>query len=253
MALDCGGLIGSATTVDSTMAAETRAAEVAGHGRAVRARIGLGATLADRGYDLPRGELRMVLGRSGYVALVRLEDGRLNVDAALDASAVRDSSPGEAIEEVLGEAGQPPLKGMPALGWRGASAEPRTALTAPAGRVIGLLTHDGAAEPFTGSGTRDTLDCGVAAARLVGAALRDPGVDVASAWSGGGPAAPALGRPLTRVLEWALRRPRVAKAAVWTLGIVPDVGRPVVRASRRRSGASGRRRPSGGNGRLPTR
>jgi hypothetical protein len=45
-------------------------------------RVGLGAIVAGSSYDIGVGELHMVVGRAGYVGLVRLEDGTLDVAAA---------------------------------------------------------------------------------------------------------------------------------------------------------------------------
>jgi flavin-dependent dehydrogenase len=54
-----------------------------------RCLIGVGTTLPSTAIDLLAGELRMVVGRLGYCGLVRLEDGRIDVAAAIDRGAVR--------------------------------------------------------------------------------------------------------------------------------------------------------------------
>ena len=51
-------------------------------------RIGVGATLPADAAILPAGELVMAVGRQGYVGLMRLEDGRIDVAAAVAPAAV---------------------------------------------------------------------------------------------------------------------------------------------------------------------
>ncbi|NDH94853.1 MAG: hypothetical protein EBZ13_10060, partial [Planctomycetia bacterium] len=51
-------------------------------------RIGVGATLPSASGSLPAGLLAMAVGRSGYCGLVRLEDGRIDLAAALIPAAV---------------------------------------------------------------------------------------------------------------------------------------------------------------------
>ncbi len=56
-----------------------------------RNRIGLGTTLPAAAGTLPLGRLVMAIGHHGYCGLVRLEDGRIDVAAAVDSGAVADA------------------------------------------------------------------------------------------------------------------------------------------------------------------
>lgn len=51
---------------------------------APHSRMGIGATLPMHSLHLPAGELMMVVGQYGYCGLVRLEDGRIDLAAAID-------------------------------------------------------------------------------------------------------------------------------------------------------------------------
>ncbi len=68
---------------------------------APEARIGLGGLLRDDP-SLPRGVLRMVAGRDGYVGLVRTEDGSVNVAAALAPDVVAERGPLGAVQADVG-------------------------------------------------------------------------------------------------------------------------------------------------------
>lgn len=116
-------------------------------------RIGAGA-VADGGPSwYAAGRIYMACGAQGYVGLVRLEDGRLNLAAAFDAAFVKATGgPGAAAACVLDEVCWPPLPGIRMLGWRGTpwltSAAPRVA----AERLFVLGDAAGYVEPFSGEG-----------------------------------------------------------------------------------------------------
>lgn len=80
-----------------------------GNGRmrrmAASRRIGLGTTLPPEAAALPAGELLMAVGQGGYVGLVRLEDGRIDVAAAVAPKLVAATgTPATAIETLLADA-----------------------------------------------------------------------------------------------------------------------------------------------------
>jgi len=127
--------------------------------RAGRCLIGLGATLPYDAYPLPPGVLSMAVGPTGYCGLVRLEDGRLDVAAAIDRLAVRAAgSPAVAVLAVLGAAGLPGLSGAVVESIRSAPIRATPFLTrsappaAAAGRVLRIGDAAGYVEPFTGEG-----------------------------------------------------------------------------------------------------
>ena len=73
--------------------------------RSQRERIGCNAVVEADNKAYRAGTVYMAVGSSGYVGATRLEDGRLNVAAALDQRAMRDRGPGALVDEVLREAG----------------------------------------------------------------------------------------------------------------------------------------------------
>ncbi len=99
------------------------------------------------------GVVYMVCGQHGYLGLVRLEDGRLDLAAAFDASWLRKwGKPGAAAAALLDEVGWPAPENLTALPWRGTPALTRRPQRRAAERVLVLGDAAGYVEPFTGEG-----------------------------------------------------------------------------------------------------
>lgn len=137
----------------------------AGRQIAAANRIGVGATLPPGVSDLPPGELVMAVGEQGYCGLVRLEDGRLDIAAAVAPEAVASQSPATAVQAILTSAGLAELplgtarmRGTPLLTHRHGYAEGRVFRTGDAAAYV---------EPFTGEGMGWALTSG----RLLGEAV----------------------------------------------------------------------------------
>src|SRR6185437_5410016 len=65
----------------------------------------------------------MATGRGGYVGMVRLEDGRLDLGAALDAAFVRSSGGlGPAAAAIIGTTDWPSIPGLAEFVWKGTPA-----------------------------------------------------------------------------------------------------------------------------------
>lgn len=137
--------------------------------------IGLGTTLpADVG-TLAAGELVMAVSRAGYAGMVRLEDDRIDVAAAIDPTAVSSAgSLAAAIDTILTEVGGIARRSVPhgALATAAIRATPplthTTPLTSGAHCTI-VRIGDAAAyvEPFTGEG----IGWALASARVLAGAL----------------------------------------------------------------------------------
>lgn len=97
--------------------------------------------------------IRMVIGNHGYAGLAPLEDGRLNVAAAIDPEYLKTkSSPTDALLSLFEEAGETPPAGLAEMSLRG--TRPLTQTTSPRSLERLLLLGDAAGyvEPFTGEG-----------------------------------------------------------------------------------------------------
>jgi flavin-dependent dehydrogenase len=201
-----GPALRSPATTDGNPAARARilragsvilAAGLAEHVRVVRAdgmpvprdrrvapssRVGLGAVLpastswefGNDSAELPSGELVMAVGPRGYCGVVRLEDGRLDVAAAVDRRLLTETGdPGRAMLRVLDEAGCD-VRGPLADALVAGPCRATPPLTHRAGTTVGetgriFRVGDAAAyvEPFTGEG----IGWALMSARLLAATL----------------------------------------------------------------------------------
>ena len=161
---------------DTSTSIDGRLARHAGHDRRGRlvaqgSRIGVGTTItaASPGYraaalDLPVGELVMAVGHHGYCGLVRLEDDRLDLAAAVDRKLIAaEGGPAAGIAHLLHEAcGKSPLATamqQAILAVPGATFRATPPLTHHSPRIAGATQRifrvgDAASyvEPFTGEG-----------------------------------------------------------------------------------------------------
>lgn len=158
-------------------------------------RVGLGTTLPAVAGGPPPGELVMAVSRRGYCGVVRLEDGRIDIAAAVDRGIVAAAgSPAAAIATVLAEAGgdraanlATPLAAeqLAAATFRGTPPLTRQRPVASrSGRILRVGDAAGYVEPFTGEGMGWALVsarlCDAAVAPLVTSGGRISG-DVAAA------------------------------------------------------------------------
>lgn len=193
-------------------------------------RMGLGATIADAPKSYSGGTVFMACAEGGYAGMVRLEDGRLNIAAALDAAYLRGcSDPGAAISGLLLQAGAPPIAGLKRAHWHGTPLLTRRRKRVSAPRLWVLGDAAGYVEPFTGEGMAWAMLSGMFAAKLAPA----PGVD----WNAGFETkwSAAYGQLIRRrqlsckIIARILRVPRFSRAALGILQASPAVARAVLR------------------------
>jgi len=144
-----------------------------GGGRARPCYFGVGGVVPDAPW--PEGELWMVRGAAGYVGLVRAEN-----DRGLVAAAVRPTrDPRAAVEDLLGEAGLDLPDGTE-LGATPLFPRRAARLWDEGGRRLRIGDAAGYAEPFTGEG----IGWALRAARLVAPlAAADPAANPGPAWA----------------------------------------------------------------------
>jgi flavin-dependent dehydrogenase len=192
--------------------------------------IGLGACLReDCGYS--PGVIHMATHRQGYVGLVRVEDGLLNVAAALDPQWLHSvGSPAEAMSQVLAGVGWPipgklkagRLQGTPSL------STFRTPVAAE--RVLLIGDAAGYLEPFTGEGMAWALLGGRMAAALAISALSANEMDTLTArWDETYNAVLGNRRRICSLLTRWLRRPYWVNIGVRVLAVAPILSRPIIK------------------------
>jgi flavin-dependent dehydrogenase len=192
-------------------------------------RIGMGSMAPAGALALPPGTITMAIGRSGYVGVVRVEEGQVHVGAALDPRFIRQcGSPGRSVVRVLEDAGIPVSGAFDSLDWLGTLPLTRRTLR-PVGRRV-LLVGDtaGYVEPFTGEGMAWALATAGAALPFIRRGL--------GAWDGvlerGWLATrdSLIGRPqhTCRMIARALREPWAVRGAIGLLARWPSLAHPVV-------------------------
>lgn len=195
-------------------------------------RIGIGGWLPEDAADLEPGELVMAVARRGYCGLVRLEDGRLDLAAAVDRRAVAAASgllP--LLLQVLEESGLTDDMPRLAASLAGAplKATPRlthaAALVAGRGRILRVGDAAGYVEPFTGEG----IGWAVSAARILAETLLDtPPEAVASRYASRFRCHARPARARCRGVALAVRMPLAVAAVGGLARCLPPLARRMV-------------------------
>ena len=119
---------------------------------ATGSRLGLGAIVDDDSPAYAKRELTMAVGRSGYVGLTRVEHGKLNIAAAVDAGALKTEGPLAVVETILRSCRLPTPNGLKDVKWAGTLPLTRTSRMVAARRLYTIGDSASYVEPFTGEG-----------------------------------------------------------------------------------------------------
>ncbi|MBP90904.1 MAG: hypothetical protein CMJ64_30035 [Planctomycetaceae bacterium] len=192
-------------------------------------RVGVGTVLDDASEDYTVGTIYMACHRDGYVGLVRLEDDRLDIAAALDAAAIkRDGGIRECVEHVLESAGMRVPINVANTHWHGTPRLTQSRERVERGRCLLAGDAAGFVEPFTGEGIAWALASGRAVA--------------AFALSSNTDGVPRLGwekkhyqmlsqrMRLCRSVSRLLRYPALVSISIRVLALAPGLAKPFVNA-----------------------
>lgn len=193
-------------------------------------RIGVESLLSDFPEFYEPGVIFMAVGEGGYVGLTRVENGQLNVAAAVDRKRMKGAgSPAEVCQEILQEAGFPLNSGMRAAEWRGTIGLTRRADRRAGERLFLVGDAAGYVEPFTGEGMAWALASGQRVVPFVREGLAEWRPEVANRWE-------QLYRDLIERRQWlcralasGLRRKRLIRIVIPCLSKMPWLARPIVR------------------------
>lgn len=191
-------------------------------------RIGAGVLIEDRSDFYRSGTIFMACGRQGYVGVVRVEDGRLDVACALNPEAVRAGGPGGTATAIIREAGLPALAGLANAPWRGTPALTRQNLRPAAERLFVIGDAAGYVEPFTGEGIGWALRSARDVIPLAVRAIRDWQPELADEWTRLQRATMYRQQLPCRALAGVLRRPMLIQAVVALLARWPTLAAPVL-------------------------
>jgi flavin-dependent dehydrogenase len=199
-------------------------------------RIGVEALLEDFPAEYTPGVIFMAVSRAGYVGLTRVEDGRLNVAAAVDRDAIRAAGrPAAVCEQILTEAGFPVSAGMRAADWHGTIGLTRRTSRRAAARLFLVGDAAGYVEPFTGEGMAWALSSGLGVVPCVEEGLADWRDELARDWEDQYRRLIQSRQWLCRALAFGLRRTALVRTVIPMLSALPWLARPVIRRLNRES------------------
>jgi 2-polyprenyl-6-methoxyphenol hydroxylase-like FAD-dependent oxidoreductase len=194
-----------------------------------QSRIGLGGQVADYPADYGPGTISMAVGRHGYVGLVRVEQGLLNVAAALAPDCLKGAGGAvQALASVLDEAGFPPIASLSAADWHGTLALSRRTARTAGRRVLLLGDAAGYVEPFTGEGMAWAFAAALAAPGFVARGLSSWDNQIERDWQ------QTLRRLVRRRQYWcqilalATRHPLAVRIVLGAVSCFPVFAKPII-------------------------
>ncbi|MEO1497530.1 MAG: FAD-dependent monooxygenase [Planctomycetota bacterium] len=203
-------------------------------------RVGVGVTIEDRSSAYPAGEIVMATSRSGdgYVGIVRLPDGRLDLAAALAPRSVSLASISAVVRRVLSEACSPVPSGLDDAQWQATPRLTQRPRRLGAARVLLVGDAAGYVEPFTGEGIGWALRSAVAAAPLVAEAVNAWRPRLVDEWEKTHRAAVGGQHSRCRLVCGAVGGRLVTPWVVRALAAAPWLAGPIVRSIDPRPGAT---------------
>ncbi|HET6725991.1 MAG TPA: FAD-dependent oxidoreductase [Gammaproteobacteria bacterium] len=196
--------------------------------RAPASRIGAGALLDNAPAAYAPGIIHMACAEHGYVGLVRVDDNRLNIGAALEPAWVKGiGGPAAAIGNILAAAGLPPLPGLVEAHWRGTPHLTRSHDLLGAERLLALGDAAGYVEPFTGEGMAWAVAGAAAVEPFALAAVADWRDSLAWAWTAEHRRLIHNRQRACRGVASLLRRPRAVQSAIRLAAAAPIVAAPL--------------------------
>ncbi|NQV26341.1 MAG: FAD-dependent monooxygenase [Rhodopirellula sp.] len=200
-------------------------------------RIGAGVVIPDAPSFYQAGRIYMAVGRGGYAGLVRLEDQRLNIAAALDSGYVRDcGSLVEAARRIVAAAGFPVLDALSAEStceWHGTPALTRSTMPLAAHRLFVVGDAAGYVEPFTGEGIAWALASAKSVVPLVQCASLQWDDLLKRTWQSDWMQAVGHHQVWCRRLATLLRYPAAVSTITSIVSTCPWLAGPVVRSLNR--------------------
>ena len=194
-------------------------------------RIGVGSVAPVESHHFPPGVISMACGAGGYVGAVVLENGSLDLAAAIDGEASRRAGgPGPLVASIVREAGVDLGFDAASLKWRGTPRLTRKRVRLADHRLFVLGDAAGYVEPFTGEGMAWAMTAGLMVSRYAAEGVDRWRPELVERWHGDMRRLVRRRQRWCKALAYALRRPGLSAAMVACLGATPGLGRPVVRS-----------------------
>jgi len=193
-------------------------------------RVGAGVMIPSPPPGYEPHTIYMACAADGYVGAVVIEDGRIDMAAALDPLAVkRAGGPGDLSATILDQAGFPPIPGLTRLPWKGTPHLTRRSPRLGGERLFVLGDAAGYVEPFTGEGMAWALAGATLVAPLALCGVRQWNPRLLVRWRAAYRETVTRRQIVCRATAAVLRHPFVTRAMIRVLGMAPWVARPVLR------------------------
>lgn len=216
----CGGLNQKLKGDDSTSKVEVSS----------RSKIGVATTInGDEQY--PSGIITMATGRAGYVGIVKLENGQLDLAAALRQQQIKQyGSISAVVNKLITEGGFPVPKHFDSADWRGTVPLTRRRRAVSGERLFVLGDAAGYVEPFTGEGMYWAFHGAESLFPVANAAIESWQASYAEKWSAVYRTS-VLNQQLTcRVLKRIMNSPWTLRFVIPALRRFPQSAKPFLRA-----------------------
>ena len=184
----------------------------------------------DSSSDFAPGTIWMTVGNGGYLGLVRVEDGRLNLAAAFDRGFLRRcGSPRDAALQLLTKAKFPIPTRLMESDWQGTVSLNRQTAPVASRHVFLIGDAAGYVEPFTGEGMAWALLAGRRCAPWAAQARHEWSDEIAQGWIREYRALIQTRQTTCRVLSRLLHYPRLLSGGLSLLGLCPGLTRYVIK------------------------
>jgi len=192
-------------------------------------RIGLGALAHAGAEKIPAGSINMYCGCQGYVGVVGVEGGALDLAASVQRDALRNSNgPADCIARIFAEAGQAPPVALTSLDWRGTPPLSQRSNAIAAEKLVLIGDAAGYIEPFTGEGMAWAFESAFRLDAHLEGCERGAWGDGVQSWARECNNSRRGRHLLCRSLSVGLRHPVLTRVAVRLLGRAPLLSRPIV-------------------------
>ncbi len=197
-------------------------------------RVGVGAMLRSSANCLPAGVVQMVVGRGGYVGMVRLADGQIDVAAAFDRHTLAAAgSPARLAQQILISANCQVPGELLETTWHGTPAMTHQLPAVAGQRWFAIGDAAGYVEPFTGEGMAWALQTAAAVVPLATGAVDDDSAKAANQWQREYRRLLARRKWVCRSMARLLRHPWLAHSTVAALSVAPWLAAPLMRGVNR--------------------
>jgi 2-polyprenyl-6-methoxyphenol hydroxylase-like FAD-dependent oxidoreductase len=172
----------------------------------------------------------MAVSELGYVGVVRTAEGRGNLAAAVNATALKSATePATVVRSILSDAGFSVPSFPESDAWRGTLPLTRRSSRLTGHRVVLIGDAAGYTEPFTGEGMGWALRSAVAIVPMVLRQLASWNGSAVAAWESDQQRLLWRDRLVSRTMSKLLRRPVAVQMALGLLSAVPSFARPLMR------------------------